>query len=418
MPRSEAPRRARWAIPNAIRHLATVLALSAIATATGCAVLTSEEDEVALREGRAPTGIAYSLPKSVIDLSLYVNFETAQFRVTASDPYSIADPSHRYYLRYQPLPQYEDKVDVAVTSNGLLKSISANTTDKTGEVILNLVRAVSAFGSAFESGPADEPETLILKTTIDPTDEGKLRDAERKLKRALRGAAEAAIGENCRDRKKTEKLKLGLTRLELCAAFNNIAANGAISVKFRPLSSSLATAPVKSADCGVGICYRPPLQHEILIEGGGGLRRGIMMMPNSSPLVAIEIRRGFFINKVQTLEFETDGSLKKMTVKKESELLAISKLPVEIVSAVAEGLKLRVEILDQQIGSAKSTGELLQAKADLEKQRVLFESALHQRQGPLNAAGSIRAVRKAPLSSAPLTTGSTSSFIDRNAERN
>lgn len=97
---------------------------------------------------------------------------------------------------------------------------------------------------------------------------------------------------------------------------------------------------------------------------------------NLSSLVEIDLERAFLVNKTQTITFTDDGLLDSVAVKKESELVALSSIPVEVVSAIAEGLKIRVGVLDQQIGNTKASTELIEARAALEKQRAQLEGGL------------------------------------------
>ncbi len=124
-------------------------------------------------------------------------------------------------------------------------------------------------------------------------------------------------------------------------------------------------------DCSVGICYRAkePWRIDYALENAHGLKEGngtrIVELPNKSDLVALDIRRAFLVEKVSHFEFDANGFLTKAYVKKPSELLALSELPLNIMDAVLEGFSLRFNILSEQKNVAEREIELLKAKKKL-----------------------------------------------------
>jgi hypothetical protein len=119
------------------------------------------------------------------------------------------------------------------------------------------------------------------------------------------------------------------------------------------------------ADCGEGICYRPKEPYLVRYMIDGVVGSTIIYLPNHASLVSIDIRRAFFINKVQTIDFNADGSLNKLSINKESELLAISKLPVDVISAITDALRLRVKVLSAETQTVKNQTDLLKAQQQL-----------------------------------------------------
>jgi hypothetical protein len=405
------------------------------AAAAGCTAVSSDSPAIIAKEGGPLEGVAYSLPLYVMDFVLSVNPDTAQFTVKPSEPRPIASPHHRYYLRYHPLPNYDDTINVTVTPQGLLKSVSSNTTDKSGEIILNLVKSVSAFGPAFEAAAAAPSEVQLAKLTIDPANEDARKRlveslnkiaahfAESQIKKDVEGKeAKICAGQPPKDKAESEaeagKYFPDIHNKSLCDEYTRIAKpveiekckkyvpgevevpcpkgtkaeKNFIGITLKKLPGAVTQISAKAPDCSAGLCYRPPLPYKMDINVDGSKTRSIVLLPNEAPLVAIDIERAFFVNKVQTVEFDTNGMLKTMTVTKESELYALSSFPLQVVSAIAESLRLRVSVLDQQIANADSTRELIEAKADLEKQRVLFDKASNQAKGTINAATSATSV--------------------------
>lgn len=380
----------------------------------------SELPEVLEQNGRAPGGVHYYLPRTVLDLTLSVDPQAATYRVTASNSRAIADSRHRYYLRYRPLPQYEDKITISVGSSGFLKQVVADTTDRTPDAIIELARAVGAFGAGFEAATVQANEAQLVKLTVDPTDDTDLANATAKFNEAASRYAKAAAGSVCPPKpEKPEdppKVLLQVVKQAQCkeyTAIHDAIANEKkefIAVRSQPLAGSYdetghhhrnrqtqaakrgersghPTArhaaeplpPARRADCSVGICYRPPIPVEMMIKVGRNAQRDIIMSPNKADLVEIDIHRAFFVNKVQTIDFdETDGTLKSIATKKGSELLALSNLPVQVLSAVADGLTIRVKLIQDKVKDLKAEQELISARNELQKQKLLVESAMRQ----------------------------------------
>lgn len=419
---------------------------------TGCEVLTSDLASTLADDAGSRSGIAYALPRSVMDFTLAVDKDNARFSVTPSAPRSIADPYHKYFLRYQPLPNYDDNISVTVTGQGFLKTVSTNTTDRTGDIILNLVKSVSAFGQPFEAATSPPSEQQLARITIDPANPDEVAETVCAFNEIVQRYAHK-IASACKSDygkvpppttgkeefdRKFKDLSLNITQKSRCEEYRGLATGNHVSISFKRLGEETAwpgaaleckhalkdaslpasptpvptTEPYREPDCSVGICYRPPQPFEMEIAVGGSRSKGVVLLPNLSPTVAIDIRRSFFINKVQTLEFDADGSLKAMGVQKQSELLALSSFPVQVVSAVADSLRLRVQVLDQQIGDANATNDLLQAKADLERQKVLFESAEYQILGRRSTATSYSAVPATLPPTATAQSASTGSFLN------
>lgn len=168
-------------------------------------------------------------------------------------------------------------------------------------------------------------------------------------------------------------------RVEVCAALDQLAKKppkASISlpdfaVDELPLSHQGAHAAANGApeaDCSIGICYRPPVPVTIKYSLGAGDSSLVADLPNPSAVVAIDIRRAFFIKKVQQIDFD-QGMLTKLHIQKNSELVAISKLPVDIISAIADGIQLRAKITTEQKNVLEKQAALLNAQAQLAEAR-------------------------------------------------
>ena len=510
-----------------------------------------------IENGERPSGIYYALPKGVVEAKLEVviteGVNQQEFVLDIGEPKFIPDPKQRYFLRYRPLPQYHDDIKITVNDNTFIKKIDANTTDKTGEILVNVATALAAGGGQVEAAatPAKRIEQEIARLTFDPTDPDERRIAIGELERRLQehisqgkaachslvkntpypaGKAKSRaavrqtkqqdaalqpllkhiksleddlgkltnkqetgtldtveqsikdfsalkqqlaavyaqcqtataldIGKLCKrtggplDDEVCDRLKQGprqtctqteldkmkqsleavdlhlnqlatqktvlegkVTKLttevsahesqkKLCESFTRVAPKIHIEIKdyraeadrsaahlahqasmkdnARPMAGPAgARIAGASIDCTIGVCYRTKEPYRIdygivekdAIKGGTngyaltGVLTKIIELPNQADLVAFDIQRGFFINKVTTLDFTDDGFLDNAYVKKNSELYAVSKLPLDILDAVAEGFQLRVKIVSKQRDVARNEVNKLKAQQSLERVR-------------------------------------------------
>ncbi len=401
----------------------------------GCTILTSETPSEILSANRMQLGVAYNLPLSVIDVRLFVNPETAKFELDVSGPRSIPDPEQRYILRYRPLPNYDDIVDVTLTEKSFLQTIDSTTKDQTPDIIVNLFKTVGQISGSFESAAIGDGMKPISTVTFDPLNDNERKDALVNLNQALTAYSNARAKLCHKDG--TKPAKHNYVNRSVCARwdkFSEIAMTktggkggrwnrqnvqeGPVRLRavlahsdhsknhHRPqiTKAQYETEPeefrdLRHGNCNVGICYRPLLPYYIFYQvtaysdvqnlthyhrrgqkydatpSDENIRHRYALLPNKSPLVEIDIRRAFFVQKIQKIKFSAQGFLSELHVDKESELEAISVLPVSIITAVAEVLRFRVKILNSKKNEADAIRGLAEQKKELHRQQALFESA-------------------------------------------
>jgi hypothetical protein len=391
-----------------------------------CTVLTSETPLQLLADGQEPVGVLYSLPLSVIDLTLSAD-KDGKLTLQPSPARSIADPHHRYVLRYRPLPNYDDKVWITVNPSSLLKQAKADTVDQTPAIIVNFVKLFSKLSGGFEDGPV-ATGGMIAKVTVVPTDAEDLERGLVRLNQALIAYATSAGGK-CEKIANTEYAKKAL-----CLRNNKIVKNGETWLKYRENTrlepNILRLAPVQfwikrasvaqpyvddktfrrrpaavppAADCSVGICYRPPLPYHFAYSVGAeparefgarpGVEHRVEFMPNEAQMVEIDIRRTFFGRKMLDINFdETTGFLASVEVQKDAEIVAMAKLPVQILKAMLSVLQFRLKILTSEYNEAVAQKDLLDARRQLAQQQRQLESAIAQAEAEQGRAVSVSTV--------------------------
>lgn len=343
-------------------RLYSLLAAVLIAWSSGaCTVLTSETAADLRADGRAPRGVNYMLPKGLVDISLWVSRE-GLFELTVGPPKYVPDPRHRYFLRYRPHPSYDDEITVKMSDSGLpfLKSVSSITTDKTGEVLVSLAKAAGALSPRFQGGRLSP--RLLGQFTVDPTDPRDMAQASEVLDGEMRRYIRKALRGECAARDAEDRQAcVGFALLEARAKREplvQLSANFTQQARFQ-----------KPADCTIGVCYRPKEPVLLNFTVGGVNETRIVEVPNAAEPIALDIKRAFLVKRVHELTFDDDGFLIGVTISKESELLAAAKLPVQIASAVAEGLQLRIDITQKTIENDKAEAELIRSRAKLREQQ-------------------------------------------------
>lgn len=462
----------------AIRQLWVVVALMSL---TGCAAVSSLDIDNLYSENARIEGVFYSLPKGVLPLELVVYPKQAVFEVRAYKIEYHPDKDHKYFLQYRPRSEADDHITITVTKKSFLNTITADVTDQTGNVILNLLRG-NKLGSdddktKLHAAVPNVTPSVIDRLEIDPLDGRQLRAVEARFenriiafvshmigkchgydqeKRALTVKLNDAVGEieelvakikDATAEKKTklvaklneEKGKLEKRKVELddeiktitdvepaCGEYANLydsynnnyiavkmsgaeADHGQMSGRSEKLVSlqifkpkAIDVPPASRADCKIGVCYRPARNYVFRMGVTGGTSGSInLVLPNASPLVAIDISRAFLVQKVTTLDFDDDsGLLKKFEIDKKSELLAAAQLPNDIIKAAlelpAEFIQLRIDYVTAEdnlnkgeVALAEKQGELAAAKKAALLQNAKGKDELPQ---PLLSVNSFRRV--------------------------
>lgn len=327
-------------------------ALAATSCALGaCAVLGSDALDHVESAGEERAGVYYALPMGLIDISLNAKQDTAEFDLAFSDVKYIADPTQRYLMRYHPLPNYQDNVEVEVRSNAFLSKVWATTEDKTDEIIVELAKIFRGFGAFHVGEPADGFITLST-ITIDPSEPAKLRAAAEFLnERALAYVKKAVVA-------------CGGAKTRACQRFSRLNSHVPRLIDLNVVPPEpIAEAPIP--DCTSGLCYRVKEPYVLEYRVDGARRAEIVYLPNKAPLVEINITRALFVSKIQKIEFDANGFLKQVYIEKGSELLAVSELPLNIITAISQTMPIRLKVQQKQVDLAEARAAEIDAQRKL-----------------------------------------------------
>jgi hypothetical protein len=98
-----------------------------------------------------------------------------------------------------------------------------------------------------------------------------------------------------------------------------------------------------------------------------------------------------------------------MNVRKDSELLALSSLPLVVIKALADGVQLRLTIVQNEVKLGTAEKNLAASRAKLEKQRHLLEAAAAASEARVITSG-ISTVPQGPQFGAPATQSGSTPF--------
>lgn len=342
-------------IRRAARRLGRLGTAAAALALGACTVVSSNALHDVARTSGDVSGIHYALPMALVDISLYVHPRRAEFHIEVGPEHYVADPRQRYLLRYHPLPNYEDKIEIEVSSSSIISKVWSTTEDKTDEIVVDLAKAARSLLPRFQSGKWGDGALKLATVTIDPADPERVAHAAGYLNSRISVYADAAERTACRGRRDTT----------LCETYGRLRdpKRRAISLKSEPPEAAGPTGP--PADCTVGICYRIKEPYVISYTVDGVRGASIVYAPNRAPLVELDVRRALFVQKIQKIDFDKDGFLKSAYVKKDSEVLAVAQLPISVLTAVSQALPLRLTIQQRQVSLAERRLAELEARRQL-----------------------------------------------------
>jgi hypothetical protein len=309
-------------------------------TTCGCAVVQTYP----LSEGGQPDKQAsgtYFLAKQVLVLDVTTTGKATTIKL---DTKAVPDTTAQMQVGFELSPLADDTIKVDY-ENGLLSKITATAVDRTGDVI----KAIAKDIGAFREGPPVHTTHPHKVLEFDPFDD---LQASRINKRLGPGnCVEVEIYPN--------HWSSGCGRYSL----------GTSSVEYASIPSPTYTTPPVPAH--PGIYYRRALAHRVHVVVDGKTVQVInLLFANDGPVLRVDIDRTAFVTRETTIMFDK-GELTSVSVKKDSEALAVAKLPADIVDAYVSGvtnaLTNRQHIDEAQTNLINAQANEINAKAALEK---------------------------------------------------
>lgn len=385
-----------------VLHAAAVASLALGACATRDIVTTDAE-----APSKNRIYVPYALPKGTIKIS--ASRASGKIDVTVTDTANRPDPEHLYVLRYAPSRFSKDTVTIETEKNGLLKSISGQSEDQSGEILKKVfelgkeILSISAARKPIDGTKVpDSYSEFTLSTQIDPHDADEvsaLRDAlkeqgvlaEFNIKAAsdeapLPGGTDRCEGGVCFRIPTVErfavKFREAVSVQRVQAILNKLKSGGpgeacmdaedkaAVAKGELTLKSVRALLNDPRCDDGLYEIADNPDQHR---------NEYAVVLPDTRKVYSVDVRRFRFVDGKTELAF-SEGVLTKAIVTKPSEALGLINMPVDgvkgLLTALAAPLTVKVQglqgeksLIDAQSNLAQSQKTLIDAERALKKAR-------------------------------------------------
>ncbi len=297
----------------------------------------------------------YYLPRTIFNVKATVDPTTHSPSLSVTKSVE-ADPRIPLSYRFDLSSIADDTLEVDTDESGLITSLSSDTTDESGNIVLKIADIV--FTSL--TGGATAPNDRAL-----PTD-------------ALTSAYSFGASYDPLDAIQSAAVNWGLARANFCILVNEEAqvTNPANECSSLPTRKSSGVQAVSTYVSNLsGIYYRKAVATPVKI-----LRRSDTKSPwetifvgneqifDQSVLYNIQINRTAFVDKKYNITF-TNGSLQKVTVSKPSEVLAGLQIPLTIAKIVfaipLSGLQQNTNLINAQTSLANAQASYINAEKSL-----------------------------------------------------
>ena len=349
-----------------------------------------KSDHVDLGSGAMATGLHYAAPKAIMDVELVERGN--QLTLILSQPYLIGDPDATYTLSASSgLFANQKYLFLVNPQTRLLTYINSVSEGQGLKILENVARGVGGVGAlpSQENTVLGQTERRVFSTVIDPFDAAGCDFATACTLTALTTELHARAREyyGCAGPSRNAALEQCL-RLEGNPNYFSITLQPMFKVEKGPRASAASAA----SSCSRSICYRAPAPYRI------GVRVGtvsdvseIVMMPNESPMMAMQLPAGLFATARSRVEL-VHGMPAAIAVDRGNELVQITAIPLTIItgffSAIGEVFKLRIDY-------DSSTVNLLRAETARQKAEDDYDAAQRARLAAAEAQARAEEARRA-----------------------
>ncbi len=277
---------------------------------------------------------------------------------------SVSDGRYLMNLGFNLSPTSNDDIEVKFSEGGLLNEITASADDKTKDIILNLTKAIFSSARFIASEQADGLGVLptkLLQVAFDPFNEEETYAANKQLSRFGYCVAFAQDPRNPEPENCPLNARGGHGHHDWHASTHH-------GYKERPKDKVPVT--------GEGVYFRQPVEHKIQVfqknpphcKGWCARWDGYAAFANEGALLRVDIDRTIFVKRETAVKFGPEGVPTSVRVKKPSELLAASTLPLEItkviIEAPLEAITSKTTVVKAQQGYISEQAKLLKAQTD------------------------------------------------------
>lgn len=296
--------------------------LFALCVLPGCSAIDSYAPDTQSKGAPSQVAGTYYLAKQLVQVVITTTNIYSGTTVISTDPkmetsvITVPDERSPMQLAFQLSAFADDNIKVDY-ENGLLKQISSVNIDRSGDIAIALSQDLALLREA----PITSADTRTF--TFDPYDAEDAKRQNELMQKAM-GSKETCV---------EVEIKPGVWSAG-CPESVRYGGSTATGPEVSPMSSFA----LGQAEKIPGIWYRRAMPRRVhAVLKGKQYSLSQLLFANAGPIYRVDIDRTAFVTRETQISF-TAGEPTSVSVKKESEALAIAKLPVSIVSAYVGSL--------------------------------------------------------------------------------
>jgi hypothetical protein len=306
------------------KRMRVLLALLASALLAGCTstVFSSGSLTKPRDHNGDAVGISYSLPRANIGMRVLAVAPNAQIMVCVRDAIAVSDPGQQYFMQFQNNPFSADKFTVKRNELlGTLEEIDIKAQDQFDQFVINLGKSAGALSAprfqssltdACSSPPANTYELGDIE--FDPVD----HEAVRRSRDLVNSVVMTFIEERVRDCGRRGKDAPAFLP-HACREYQRMHKQFERTRDPILMKWDLPKIPrnVATPRCEQGFCYRHTLPHTLHLSiGNSSVYSHTFQIPNSSPIVSLDLTRAIAVTKTTKITFGRMGEIKQIDVQK------------------------------------------------------------------------------------------------------
>ncbi len=350
-------------------------------------------------------GVPYCLPRTVLVIDVDVKEETSgnEWHPTATlsvSSQTVADSSCRYILQHNKNDASDDDLKIVVGSNGLLTSLSSESTqqgkaiaeaaEKTLVAVAKLAATEGKF-ALFSTPTKVEPNLEILQNDVKSRVEAALRRVagKRTVYVPVPNSLDKAIPEVAPfPEDPTWKLSVSLDPMASPGSGGTTPTRGMVrgcveppieGIVVRGLEPLIAkvqlnwdwkvdgTEKVKDDEWEKVVWLRERGLKKV--DGGWGFQgpfmsaQGLMTLPDYGPVAVVQVNRAMFVKTTHKVTL-ANGTPTNVDINRPSPIAAIATFPADVAEAL---VNLPAQLVQVRISNIKSADDLAAKKTEVEK---------------------------------------------------
>ncbi len=326
------------------------------------------------------SGVPYMLPKALLPVELVVN--GGAVRIDVLEPVFVGDPDHVYLLRHNASPFSADDIKLEVDpKTSLLKNVTLESKDQTGEVLKKLIASTVRAESA-TSGD----ETVALQTLVDPDDDQSISAASSALGHAVTAhmarldaaCAAAAPPTQPATQPATPRAQADPSCQQVQTLRKGGPPDAGISVSLMATATARSRLAEAKPDDTSGIYHRASLPYRVDLSLFGQSRSTVVLLPNKGPTLSLPLNGQAFVTVKHTVALR-NGVVEKYETIKPSAALALVSWPLDVYDAV---VTTTAKVIQLKIDTSRNALALQQQIVDEAEKRKALEDKLQAMQNP------------------------------------